>query len=251
MRLESQRPLSVSITGIDGAGKSTTTDTVAEDIGRQERVVKLFRPAYSIIEGRRELHFQRLIGLIDALHTRADASQDRRMVLTANAIHVVMQGRVIEPILTEKLRPTIILGARDFHIDPAVYAIFYSPALQRKPIEKRLKRMRVITGQEYRNIIFFLTVSPEEAVNRIEKRIEIEREALTPVERKKWRHMHEHPQQLERLQGEYRTAFDAMERSSPSTRIIEINTMLYSQAEVSKQIGDYLKSILTDKVEQK
>lgn len=243
MGVEKEPPLRISITGVDGSGKTSAIDAVASELGGRERISRIFRPAYSIVEGEKRFHFQRLLRLVDRLHSTADEKADQRLVMATNAFHVLLQGRVIEPTIRKQIKPTLVMGARDFHIDPAVYAIFYSPSLRRKSMKDRLKRLQRITGQEYRDVIFFLTVPPEIAIERIEQRIQTD----TQSEEKphgKWRHMHEQPEHLMLLQNEYYSALDIVSRQSPRTKIIEIDTSAYSQQQVAQSISSDILSFL-------
>lgn len=243
MRVEEAPPLRVSITGIDGSGKTSAIDTVAIELGQRERVSRIFRPAYSIVEGERKFHFQRLLKLVDKLHSAADEKADRRLVMATNAFHVILQGRVIEPTIREQIKPTLVMGARDFHIDPAVYAVFYSPSLRRKSMKDRFKRLQRLTGQEYRDVIFFLTVPPDTAIERIGRRIQNDAQSEERLHGK-WRHMHEEPEHLERLQNEYYRALDVVSKQSPRTKIIEIDTSAYPQEEIARSISADILSFL-------
>ena len=203
MNKENLNPLKVSITGIDGAGKSTVTGIVVTTLGQDNRVARISRPAYSIVEGYKQNHYQRLLNVVDSLHEIADRTCNKRCVLCANVLNVLLQGRIIEPGLIRRIKPDIVIGSRDYLIDPAVYAIFYSPLLAKKNMDDRITHIQRMTGIYFRDIIFFLTVPPDEAVSRIEKRIALERANSTKPERKKWRHMHEQTHHLSLLQPQY------------------------------------------------
>lgn len=234
-------PLKVSITGIDGAGKSTTLAMVVDDLKQDNRIAKATnRPVYSVIEGKKEYHYRRLIGLIDLLHGVADRTQNPNYVCAINAMHVVLQGRVIEPTLIHRVQPTLVLGARDLLVDPAVYAVCYSPRLAGKKMSDRIAFLERLTGTPYRDLVFFLTVPPEEAVSRIERRIVSENASLDKIERPKWRHMHENPQQLSLLQCEYYHALEELQRRS-SVKIIPIDTSTMNQEEVATLIANEIR----------
>ncbi len=238
---EANKPVRASITGIDGAGKSTTLALVVDDLKQDNRIVKATnRPVYSVVGGTKEYHYRRLIGLIDMLHGFADQTHNPNYVCAVNAAHVVLQGRIIEPTLERRIKPTIVLGARDLMIDPAVYAVCYSPRLARKNMSDRISFIEQLTGAQYRDVIFFLTVPPEEAVSRIEGRIEAENASLAGVERPKWRHMHENPRQLNLLQHEYYDALDEVKKRS-GVDIVTIDTLTLDQTEVALLICNEIR----------
>lgn len=234
-------PLKVAITGIDGSGKSTTLGMVVDDLKQDNRIAKATnRPVYSVINGQKEYHYRALIGFIDRLHGLADQSRNPNLVFAVNTVHVMLQGRLIEPTLMHRVRPTLVLGARDLLVDPAVYAVCYSPPLARKNMSDRVSFLKRLTGAPYRDIIFFLTVPPEEAVARIEGRIRAENESIEPIERPKWRHMHENPQQLALLQREYSVALAEIQKRS-GAEVIPINTSGVEQVNIASLIVNVIR----------
>lgn len=237
---------SVSITGIDGAGKSSVSQDVAKELGQDFRIAKVSRPTYSIVEGEKRIHFQELIGKIDQFHAIADRARSKCLSVTANAINIVLQGRVIEPSLIQSMQPELVLGTRDLLIDPSVYAVFYSPLLGRQDMNKRISFFQKITGAQVRDAIFFLTVPPDEAVSRINKRIAAESITSQTPDRLKWRHMHEQADHLDVLQREYYSALDVM-RQQGDPQIFELDTSYLSQAEVGNFISQTLHESLLER----
>lgn len=245
MREFESSPLTVSITGIDGSGKSTVSQGVSHELGRDFRLAKVSRPTYSVVEGEKQFHFQEMIRKIDQLHAIADRAKNKPLSVTANAVNVILQGRVIEPTVIDRVRPDLVLGTRDLLIDPSVYAIFYSPILGKRDMDTRISFFQKLTGAEVRDVIFFLTVPPDEAVSRINKRIADESRGAT-TDRSKWRHMHEHADYLDQLQNEYYDALDVVElRGTPN--IYEIDTSYLPQAEVEDFITQTLRNELSNK----
>jgi len=215
-----------------------TIASIINDLAVDNRIVNApSRPVFSVVEGKRQEHFRCLIGLIDKLHGFADKSQNPNLVCAVNAAHVILQGRIIEPSLIQRIQPTLVLGARDLLVDPAVYAVFYSPRLAAKSMSERIDFLSNLTGATTRDTIFFLTVTPQEAVRRIEARMEKEKNSLAGVGRAKWRHLHENPIALERLQREYYAAFDEIHRRE-HIDVFEIDTSQMTQSEV----GDFIKA---------
>lgn len=241
-----ERPLRASITGIDGAGKSTVSSDVVKNLGKDYCIGKIVRPVYVSINGVEEKKFSRLLRVVDIAHGLGDIAQSRRLSLAANAIDVVTQGRIIEPHIEKTINPDLILGARDYLIDPSVYAIYYSPRIARLPMKERIDFFQKLTGTDVRDIVFFLTVPPEEAVERIERRIQAESSGESKSLRPKWKHMHENVEDLTNIQREYYFALKEIEvRGSP--KIVIIDTSDRSQEEVSTYVADVLKECLVEK----
>lgn len=248
MRYSVESPLRAVITGVDGAGKSTTASIIAQRMGQEYRLVKPgpSRPVYTIVSGEKQYHYQRIIDSIDRLHLIADKTRKPEFIGAVNAVNVILNGRVIEPSLVRRFQPELVLGARDFYIDPAVYSIVYQPHLACKPMNKRMDFLKSVTGAPFRDIVFFLTVPPEEAVERIERRIAKERANPGASEREKWRHLHENPQTLARLQREYYDALGTIQTKSP-VKIFEINTSGMPQENVADLIATTIREHIENK----
>lgn len=241
--LEKFSPLRVAVTGIDGAGKSTAVDSVSSYLGVQGRILKgTNRPVYSVIEGNKQYHYRKLLQLVDKIHGYADESGSRNFVCAVNTFNILLQARHIEPTLTQKLEPDLILGARDVIIDPSVYAIFYSGQLSKRAMPERVNLLKRMTGAPYRDIIFFLTLPPELAVDRIDERLKAQIE-VAPTDRPKWAHMHENADALRNLQREYYDALQQIQQRS-CTQIFEVATEDFSKDNVAEIINDILKARL-------
>lgn len=81
MSKEGFNPLKVSITGIDGAGKSTVAKQVARELGNDFKVAGISRPSFTIVEGHEKQRYRRLLRTVDGLHTIADRAESPRLVL--------------------------------------------------------------------------------------------------------------------------------------------------------------------------
>lgn len=241
MKPEFPRRLTASITGIDGAGKSTVSELVTETLSKDVQIAKLSRPVYSVKGGVKTAEYTKCMAVVDRIHEFADKRENRQLSLAANALDVILQGRVIEPGLRKKVNPDIVLGTRDYLIDPSVYSIFYAGFLGKKPPEERLEVFQKITGSRVRDIVFFLTVPPNEAVERIEKRMAEEREKSENVMREKWRHIHEQPHYLDQLQQEYYSVLKVVPQKGP-VKIYEIDTTTKNK----EQVADYISLTLRE-----
>ena len=230
---ETQPPFRVSITGIDGAGKDTVTKLtlglLAQDFNS---VVKLGRPAYEFNQDGERQIFRRTTEGMDKIHQLSDKVHNKNLITGVNALNVMVQTRVLERnVLAKEPTPDILVSSRDPRVDPAVYFTYYAPDVFRRNIgiEKRVRTMQQLTGVT-RNLIVLLKVDPNVAVERIEARIQAEREerlasgqATADVMREKWRHIHENIADLTMLSEGYDVAIDALQDVQPTT-VVEINT---------------------------
>lgn len=244
-KLTDYNPYKISITGIDGSGKSTATDAVALELGKHYRVARVSRPAYSVVNGVKNPYYQRLLGAIDSLHATADKTENLRYVLWVNALHVALQGRVIEPGLIKKAKPDILLTSRDYIIDPAVYTSVYAPKYSAQNMVRKIKHMQRITGLSYRDVVFLLTVPPDVAMKRIEQRIAKEKLNPGAAEREKWLHVHEEPETLGNLQSGYFNALKIIQALSEKTQIEIVDTYQQGEDEVAKYILIALRNLLS------
>lgn len=214
-----------SITGIDGAGKDTISDLTCQNMyGDVSQVVKLNRPAYKIDSAGKNEIFGFQNRQMDSVHNFADKFRVRPLIVAVNAMNVMLQSRSFERQALADEKTELLISSRDWMIDPVVYAEYYLPRLSSKiSLEKRLAIMQSLTGVE-RDLMIQLKVDPETAVERIEERMEKERESMDDVMRAKWQHIHENVNDLNNLQAGYARAFDKYHEMCPKLRIVEIST---------------------------
>jgi len=236
----------LAITGPDGAGKSTTARMVALQIGQDFRLIQPgpSRPVYAVVNREIQYPFQSLIQLIHRLHGLADRTRRPALVGAVNALNVLLCARVVEPILIRRFDPELILRGRDPRVDPSVYSSVYLPIFARQPMEKRIDSLGRLTGLPCSDVIFFLTVPPDEAIRRIEARIVLEKgdpSIISATRSWRWRHIHEDPDTLAFLQSEFYRGFDALLRRWP-VQIYEIDTFCMPQA----QVVDFIVSTIRE-----
>ncbi len=253
--MEAMEPYRLSVTGIDGAGKDTVTTEaltrLSEDAGL--RVAKLTRPYAEIRNGRQREIFKFSKKMIDAAHRYADGTERRTVVGGVNAGNVMLESRLLEPIVSRwQPAPDIIASTRDLRVDPAVYSGYYFPNTKAAKNEATLvERLTKLTGLS-RDMIIWLQVEPEVAVERIETRME--REAYQREhqnnhrpKREKWLHMHENPDDLAELAAKYSSAIDRVKELQPQTEIIGIETTFMDQEAVTQLVYDAIARALAEK----
>ncbi|GEM_PF-988289 len=230
--LQAQPTTKVSVLGIDGSGKSTITDSIAMQFGRDNlRIARVGLPTYTIVEGERRDPYRRLLGMVDGLQGLPGGVDI--------ALNVFLQGRVVEPGLIRSLRPDLLIGSRDYVIDPSVYAMFYSPTLSRRPMGQRLAIMNRITGLNFRKVIFLLTVPPEVALERLERRRTLQKPGTRVVGERRAPDKHENTHSLGLLRREYDSALNEVARRT-DTQIFEVDAM-----REPNEVADFVKGTIS------
>lgn len=236
------------ITGPDGAGKSTTARAVALQLGRDYRVVQPgpSRPVYAVVDREMKYPFQTMMKFIHWLHRVADETRKPALVGAVNVLNVLFCTRVVSPFFIRRFKPDVILAARDAWVDPSVYSSIYVPLFAKQSLERRIQQMKWITGVPSSHIIFFLTVSPEEAIRRINARIHAEKtnpEMIARTRSSRWRHIHEDPETLHYLQNEFFNAFRILQQRYP-VQVREINSSAMPQSQVVDSIAGTIRGYL-------
>ncbi len=232
-----------AVTGIDGAGKDSVLSAAIEVLGENFNIVKISRPAVCIIDGNKVMEFTSVFKAIDLMHSIADRMRNVRAILAVNSVNVMFQTRVVEPALVRKYKPDLIIGARDMLVDPCVYSVFYAGgSLASRGEMERLQIMRRLTATAFRDTIAYLTVDPATAIRRIESRIS-EESLGRPTLRRKFRHLHEDPENLKLLAETYYRVLAALQSLHP-TSILEIKTDDRSRSEVTCMIVDHFRSYM-------
>ena len=113
-------------------------------------------------------------------------------------------------------------------------------------MSERFDTLKSLINAPYRDVVFFLTIPPDKAIERIEHRIATERKNPQATEREKWRHMHEEPISLQKLQLEYFSALEEIRKRHP-VQIYQMDTTDFPQ----RQVVSFITQILLGHLEQK
>lgn len=240
--MERLQPLTASITGIDGTGKNTSLQTAVDRLSPTYKIGVLGKPAYVAdnLTTRNIIH-RRLTQGSDMIHMAANKRRLKPLSTLASALDVATQGRVIQRKL-ENTNPSLIVGSRDYIIDPAVYSIFYAGIIAGKTPSQRLDFFRIASGMHLRDVIFQLTVDPDEAVQRIFKREKEQSGGNTNI-RTPGRYMHEERGHLEKLQNEYPVILAEVQRQGVKN-IYTVNTSKLSEPQVADVVTATLEQHL-------
>ncbi len=240
--MERLQPLTASITGIDGTGKNTALQAAVNRLSPRYAIGTLGKPSSTIRFEREREHYKRLTTFSNALHKTANENGLKPLSTLASALDVITQGRIVEPGLQRK-RLDLIAGSRDYIIDPAVYSIFYAGVLGSRTPNQRLGFFRNVSGMHLRDVIFQLTVDPDEAVQRIFKR-EKEQSGGNTNMRTPGRYMHEERGHLEKLQKEYPVILAEVKRQGVKN-IYTVNTSTLSEPQVADAVTATLEHHLS------
>lgn len=242
----------VSITGIDGSGKDTVAGMALTTLSHEFPVVKIGRPAYSLVDGDAMQMFSKTTRAFDFAHRQADRFGSSGGIVATNAINVVTQARFIEPLAAHvEPRPAVLASSRDPRIDPAVYMSYYSPDVAaHMTMADRIRHMQRLTAVQ-RDLIVLLRVSPALAVERIDARIAAEQAAREETGersaslRDKWRHKHENAADLGGLQLAYTEAVGAYREVGLPGKIVEIQTDERDSAAVSELVVHAIHGVMS------
>lgn len=189
-------PLKVTISGIDGSGKSTSASAVSRRLARDGLVVvHPLRRAYVDRPGRaREYFGDPIHAVVDRTHRGFDRLGSRTAVGLVNVAYARV-WRSVEAWAVARYRPDVVLSGRCSVLDGAAYAPFYFGATRALDPARRLATSARIGGAAPPDLRFLLEVDGPVAHARILDRIAKER-AVGVDDRQKWTHMHETPDEL-------------------------------------------------------
>ncbi|VVB82399.1 Thymidylate kinase [uncultured archaeon] len=197
--------LDVTLIGIDGSGKSTIISDLVDSFSKDYVVAHSGRPAY--VSGpniERKNIYKRSIKLINKGHNFADSLNSRIGVAMANALDVLEWKRRHEGII-EEYNPKIIFAGRHRAIDSVVYSSYYLPFTNFISDKNKFGIIESLTGKVNSDLLFYLQLSPETAMARIDKRTE--KEKLTS-DKPKGKHMHENLRDLTKLRNKFEKILD-------------------------------------------
>lgn len=110
------RPIRISILGIDGSGKSTTTLRAIQRLGDQFPMCKTGRSPFSVREGRISPCLPKRGRFFERLFKRVDATKNRRWIGLTRLFSVLFQG-CLEPYMVRTYTPELIMTTRCMIVD--------------------------------------------------------------------------------------------------------------------------------------
>ncbi len=230
-------PFRISVIGIDGSGKSTTTLRAIYSLSNQFPICKTGRNPFFIWKGNVTPCLIHIANFFENLFKKVDASKKRGWIGLSRIIFVLFQGW-LEPYMVKRYHPKLVMTTRCMLIDPAIYSDFYYPkASRRMDIEKKLKIIQQIIRLPFRDLYFFLNTPISKAIERIYKRISDDHPEVT-YGRDYWLHLHEHPEILQFLDQKFKETLKIAQNGS-DFNVVEINTAYYVEEEVAQWIHHY------------
>jgi len=132
-------PVRISVIGIDGSGKSSTTLKAIYSLNHHIPICKTGRNPFSIWKGNISPCLPKTANFFESLFKRIDAIKRRQWIGLTRLLFVFFQGW-LEPYIINKYRPGLVMTTRCMIIDSAIYGDFYYPWIsQRIAIESKVR----------------------------------------------------------------------------------------------------------------
>ena len=229
-------PIRISVIGIDGSGKSTTTLRAIHSLSHQFQICKTGRTPFFIRRGDISYCLPGAGIFFEGLFKRVDATKKRQWIGLSRLFFVLFQGW-LEPHMIKKYCPDLIMTTRCMVIDSAIYSDFYYPGISRRmTIERKLKLTRQYSRLPFRDLYFFLDTPIRMAIERIYKRISNDHPEAT-YGRDYWPHLHEHEESLRLLDQKFRETLRVAQKKAVF-KIVEIDTRERGEEEVAGLISE-------------
>jgi thymidylate kinase len=235
-------PLRVSVIGIDGSGKSSTTLKAIELLSAGGVICKPGRDAFAQRDTGRQYCLPGISNFFERLFRRVDTTR-RRWLIGASRIAFIAYQRWLEPYMVRRYQPALILSTRCMIIDPAIYGDIYWPALSRVSLRQKIDAFRRLSGLPFRDLYIFLRTPAAVALERIHRRID-QTPGLDQQPREYWLHLYESEAILTKLGDRFAAAL-AIARSISAFDIVEVETTFRDEAAVAYTIADEIRSRLT------
>lgn len=229
-------PFRISVIGIDGSGKSTTTLRAIHSLSHQFQICKTGRNPFFTKEGNLFSCLPKIASFFENLFKKVDQTKKRSWIGLTRLLFVFFQGW-LEPYMIQKYHPELIMTTRCMIIDSAIYSDFYYPRIsQTMTIETKLKLARIYSRLPFRNLYFFLDTPIKSAMERIYKRISDDHPDTT-YGRDYWLHLHEHEEALQLLDRKFRQTLEVAQKQG-AFNIVEISTSKRPEQEVASLISE-------------
>jgi thymidylate kinase len=229
-------PKRISIIGIDGSGKSTTTLKAIHLLSNRFSVCKTGRNPFFISKGEVSQCVAKVAGFIERLFKKVDATKRREWIGLTRVLFVLFQGW-LEPYMIRRYHPDVVMTTRCMLIDSAIYTDFYYPSLSRRmTVERKLNLARKLSRLPFRDLYFFLDTPIPTALARIHKRISDEHPEIS-YGRDYWLHLHENETSLQELDQKFRLVL-RVARGTADFRTVDIDTAKRDEEKVAEVISE-------------
>ncbi len=234
-------PLRISIIGIDGSGKSSTTLRAIYSLSHQFPICKTGRAPFTISNENISYCLPKTGKFFEDLFKRVDATKKRHWIGMTRIFFVLFQGW-LEPYMIKRYHPAAVITTRCMIIDSAIYIDFYYPWISRKmSVERKLRLVRQYTRLPFRDLYFLLVTPIPVAMERIYKRISNDHPEISHG-REYWLHLHEHEESLQALGRKFSETL-RVAQGMASFKIVKIDTEKRDEEEVARLIFELSKTI--------
>jgi thymidylate kinase len=237
-----RRPLRVSVVGIDGSGKSSTTLRAIQQLSAEGRICKPGRDAFVQQGSDRQYCFPRISNFVERVFRRVDASR-RRGLIGLSRIAFVGYQRWLEPHMIRRFQPVLVLNTRCMIIDPVIYCDIYWPTLSRFSLKQKIAAFHRFAGLPFRDLYVLLRTPAAVALDRIHRRV-AQTPDLAQQPREYWLHLHESEAILARLGRRFEEVLEVA-RGLAGFDIVEVETTLYDELAVARRIAEEIRNRLT------
>jgi thymidylate kinase len=234
-----KKPLRVSVIGIDGSGKSSTTLRAILQLGSDFSICKPGRDPFALQGGQITYCLPRISRFFESFFKYVDATKKRSWIGLSRILFVFYQGW-LEPYMIRKYHPDLVINTRCMIIDPAIYSHLYYPWLaNRLSLKQRLQIARSLSRLPFRDLYIFLNTPARIAMERIYKRIARE-PGYESQSREYWLHLHEQETILNHLSERFRETLMVAQKMAPF-KVIEIDTSQHPEEEVAQWINQQVR----------
>jgi len=235
------QPLRVSLVGIDGSGKSSTTLKAIDLLSGSGVICKPGRDAFAQRLSDRQYCVPGISNFFERLFRRVDASR-RRWLIGATRIAFIAYQRWLEPYMVRRYQPALILSTRCMIIGPAIYGDIYWPTLRRVSLRQKIASFRRFSGLPFRDLHVFLRTPAAVALERIHRRI-VQTPGSEQQPREYWLHLHESEEILTKLGDRFAEAL-AIARTISAFDVVEVETAFRDEVAVAHAIANEIRGRL-------
>jgi len=236
-----KNPLRVSVVGIDGSGKSSTTLRALQLLGSDFSICKPGRDPFVLRAGVITYCMPTVSQFFESLFKRVDASKQRTWIGMSRILFVLYQGW-LEPHMIRTYHPDLVVNTRCMIIDPAIYSGLYYPWIgSRLSLEQKLRLARLFSRLSFRDLYIFLDTPASVAMERIYKRI-ARAPGYESQPREYWLHLHEKEAILIHLGEKFRETLALAQKMAPF-KVVEIDTSRWDEEGVARWIHQHIRDV--------
>jgi thymidylate kinase len=158
----------VSVTGIDGSGKTSCADALISRLSKRYKAVKIDGgDPYLFFNGqKKQLIKNRLYHTLQKIRPRAEKYGLGGCFILLHFLYKLC----ITSYVTKLVKTDFVIFDTDLLLHPAAYSILHFPFLKGVNESWMFKALYKLSGSKRNSLIFYLEADPAGAITRIEKR---------------------------------------------------------------------------------